>query len=82
MARHEVVSPVPGTFYRRPDPNSPVFAEEGSEVRPDQTVALVEVMKNFYEVQAEVAGTLVEYLADNEEIVEGGQAIAVVEDAA
>lgn len=79
MARHEVVSTIPGTLYRRPDPDSQAFVEEGGAVTAGQTVALVEVMKNFYEVQAEVDGTLTSFLVEDEDIVEGGQAIAVVE---
>ena len=79
MARHEVLSTIPGTFYRRPDTDSDPFAQEGDTVSAGQTVAVVEVMKNFYELQAEVDGTLVEFLVDNEDIVDGGQAVAVVE---
>jgi acetyl-CoA carboxylase biotin carboxyl carrier protein len=41
MARHEVVTPVPGVFYRRPDPNSPEFKREGDTVAVGDTVALV-----------------------------------------
>ena len=62
MPRHEVVSPIPGVFYRRPDPDSPPFAEDGSTVAADQTVGLVEVMKSFHQVPAGAAGTVVEFL--------------------
>ena len=48
MSRHEVVSPIPGVFYRRPDPDSPMFTEEGQTVEADQTICLVEVMKSFH----------------------------------
>ena len=81
MARQEILSTIPGTLYRRPDPESPPFLEEGQAVSVGQTVALIEVMKNFHEVESEVEGTFVEFLAENEDIVEGGQAIAVVETA-
>jgi len=81
MAREEVLASVPGTFYRRPDPDSEAFVEEGGEVAIGQTIALIEVMKNFYEVQAEVEGTLAEFLVENEDVVEGGQRIAVIETA-
>jgi acetyl-CoA carboxylase biotin carboxyl carrier protein len=81
MAREEVLASVPGTLYRRPDPDSDLFVEEGAEVAVGQTIALVEVMKNFYELQAEVEGTLVEFLVENEDVVEGGQAVAVIETA-
>jgi acetyl-CoA carboxylase biotin carboxyl carrier protein len=81
MARHELVTPVPGVFYRRPDPNSPEFKREGDTVAVGDTVALVEIMKNFHAVEADAAGTLVEYLADNEDEVQAGQAIAVLDGA-
>jgi acetyl-CoA carboxylase biotin carboxyl carrier protein len=82
MARHAVVSPIPGTFYRRPDPTSDPFAVEGQTVGVDDTVCLVEVMKNFHPVKAGVAGVVVEFLAENEEIVGAGEAVLLIEDGA
>src|SRR3954447_9098970 len=82
MARHEVLAPVPGTFYRRPDPESEAFVEEGGEVFPGATIGLVEIMKNFQDVECEVAGTVVQFLVGNEEAVQAGQAVAVVDDGA
>ncbi len=82
MARHEVLTPVPGTFYRRPDPDAEVFKNEGDSVETGETIGLVEIMKNFQEVQAEANGTLVEYLVDNEDSVNAGQSVAVLEDGA
>jgi acetyl-CoA carboxylase biotin carboxyl carrier protein len=80
MARHEVLAPIPGTFYRRPDPDSEPFAVEGASVGAEDTVCLIEVMKNFHPVPAGVAGTLVEFLLADEEVVSPGQAVAVIED--
>jgi acetyl-CoA carboxylase biotin carboxyl carrier protein len=80
MASQEVVTPVPGTFYRRPDPDSDPFKNEGDSVEAGETIGLVEIMKSFEEVQAEAAGTLSKYLVDNEEDVSAGQAVAVVDD--
>jgi acetyl-CoA carboxylase biotin carboxyl carrier protein len=82
MARHEVLTPVPGTFYRRPDPGSDAFVEEGAAVASGDTVGLVEIMKNFQNVEAEVGGTLVEFLVANEDAVQAGQAVAVIDDGA
>jgi acetyl-CoA carboxylase biotin carboxyl carrier protein len=82
MARHEVLTPVPGTFYRRPDPDSDTFVSEGGEVASGDTVGLVEIMKNFQNVEAEVGGTLVEFLVENEDAVQAGQAVAVIDDGA
>ena len=80
MARHEVLTPVPGTFYRRPDPDSAEFFADGDTVSAGDTIGLVEIMKNFQEVEAEVGGTLVEFLVGNEDAVEAGQAVAVIDD--
>ncbi len=82
MARHEVISPIPGTLYRRPDPASEPFVVEGQAVTAEDTVCLVEVMKNFHRVNAGVAGTVVEFLVETEEEVGAGQAVAVIEDGA
>lgn len=79
MPRHEVVSPIPGVFYRRPDPDSPEYVEPGQHVAVDDTVGLVEVMKTFYPVQAEVAGSVVEYVAAGESVVDAGQVVLVIE---
>ena len=80
MASHDVVTPVPGTFYRRPDPDSEPFKQEGDSVEAGDTLGLVEIMKNFQEVKAEAGGTLSKYLVDNEDSVDAGQAVAVVDD--
>jgi len=79
VPRHEVVSPIPGVFYRRPDPDSPPFAEDGSDVTDDSPVGLVEVMKSFHRIAAGATGTLVEFLVEDEDEVDAGQPVAVVE---
>jgi acetyl-CoA carboxylase biotin carboxyl carrier protein len=76
MADQDVVTPVPGTFYRRPDPESEPFKNEGDSVEVGDTIGLVEIMKNFQEVKAESSGTLSEFLVANEDTVDAGQAIA------
>ena len=80
MARQEVVTPVPGTFYRRPDPESDPFKSEGETVASGETIGVVEIMKNFQEVHAETSGELVEFLVDNEDTVDAGQPVAVLDD--
>ena len=47
----EVLSPIPGTFYRKPNPDAAPYVEVGSVVEADTTVCLVEVMKTFNEIQ-------------------------------
>ena len=79
MPRQEVVSPIPGVFYRRPDPDSPPFAEDGASVTADSPVGLVEVMKSFHQIKAGASGTVVEFLVEDEDEVDAGQPVAVVE---
>lgn len=79
MSRYEVVSPIPGIFYRKPDPDSPEYVKSGQQVDADDTVGLVEVMKSFHPVQAGAAGTVVEYAAETEDVVDAGQALVVLE---
>ena len=80
MADHEVLTPVPGTFYRRPDPDSDPFKNEGDAVAAGDTIGLVEIMKNFQPVEAEIAGTLSKFLVETDDTVSAGQAVAVVDD--
>jgi acetyl-CoA carboxylase biotin carboxyl carrier protein len=54
-----VKSPIVGTFYRTPDPNSPPFVSEGDHVRVGQVLCIIEAMKLMNEIEAEVAGTVV-----------------------
>ena len=82
MARREVLTPIPGVFYRRPDPDSEPFVTEGDAVQSGATIGLVEIMKNFQPVESEGAGTLVEFLVENEDAVVAGQPVAVVDDGA
>lgn len=80
MAKKEILSPLPGTFYRRPAPDQPPYKSEGDAVAVGDVVGLVEVMKSFNEVKSEVAGKLVRFLVENEEAVMAGQPLAELED--
>ena len=82
MAKHEVLTPIPGLFYRRPDPDSDPFVAEGDAVKAGDTIGLVEIMKNFQPVESEGAGRLVEFLVADEDEVVAGQAVALVDDGA
>jgi biotin carboxyl carrier protein len=79
MAHREILSQLPGTFYRRPAPGAPLFAKEGDVVAAGAVVGLVEVMKMFNEVQVEPGGRIVRFLVDNEAPVEAGQPLLVIE---
>jgi acetyl-CoA carboxylase biotin carboxyl carrier protein len=68
-----VTSPFVGTFYRSPSPDAPPFVEVGSVVREGQTLCIVEAMKLMNEIEADVAGTIVEILGENGKPVEFGQ---------
>jgi acetyl-CoA carboxylase biotin carboxyl carrier protein len=70
---YEIVSPMVGTFYRAPSPESNPFVEVGDQVKPNTTVCIVEAMKLFNEIEAEVTGEIVEILVNNGELVEYGQ---------
>lgn len=69
----QIVSPLPGTFYRKPSPDEPNFKNDGDAVAVGDVIGLVEVMKTFNEVKADKAGTIASFLADNEEPVMAGQ---------
>jgi biotin carboxyl carrier protein len=75
----QILSPLPGTFYRKPAPDKPAFKAEGDMVALGEVIGLIEVMKSFIEVQADVAGKIVKFALDNEEPVMAGQLLAEVE---
>jgi biotin carboxyl carrier protein len=79
MAKKEIVSHLPGTFYRKPAPDQPPYKSEGDSVAVGDVVGLIEVMKSFHEVQSEVAGKVVRFLVDNEAPVQAGQLLAELE---
>jgi acetyl-CoA carboxylase, biotin carboxyl carrier protein len=69
----EIKSPMVGTFYAAPSPDSPPFVTVGQEITPDTVVCIVEAMKVMNEIKAEVAGTVVEVCAENGKPVQFGQ---------
>jgi biotin carboxyl carrier protein len=77
-----IKSPLPGTFYRRPNPQADVFVSEGDAVKPGDVVGLIEIMKNFYEVTSEADGVVTSFLVENEELVETGQDLIALQDSA
>ncbi len=79
MAHREIVSPLPGTFYRKPAPDQPPFAKEGDVIAAGAVVGLVEVMKTFNQVHADVGGRVVRFVAENEAPVGAGQALLVID---
>jgi len=78
MADVTIKSPLPGTFYRRPNPDADPFVSEGDQVNAGDVIGLVEIMKNFHEVQSDQTGTLERFLVEDDDVVEAGQHIAVL----
>ena len=79
MASKQILSPLPGTFYRRPAPDQPPYKSEGDEVAVGDTIGLVEVMKSFHEVKADAAGTVARFLVENEDPVMAAQPLVELE---
>lgn len=75
---HAITSPMVGTFYSGPDPESPAFVKPGADVSPDSVVCIVEAMKVFSEIKAECSGTIEKVLVKNGEAVEYGQKLFLV----
>jgi acetyl-CoA carboxylase biotin carboxyl carrier protein len=73
LAEKTVKAQMPGTFYRRPDPESDPYVEEGDEVTAGDTIGLIEVMKNFNEIKVEEDGKISKFLVEDEEAVDAGQ---------
>lgn len=81
MAQHSVITPLPGTFYRKATPDSPNYVEAGAEVSADTVIGLIEVMKQFSELTAGMAGRLDAFLVEDGDPVEPGQVIATLDEA-
>lgn len=73
-----IKSPIVGTFYSSPSPDSPKFANVGDVIKPGQVLCIVESMKLMNEIEAEIGGTLVKCLVENGSPVEYGQAMFLV----
>ncbi len=68
-----VKSPMVGTFYRSPSPDSPAFVDVGAKISEDSVVCIIEAMKVMNEIQAEIKGTITEILVENGDAIEFGQ---------
>ena len=69
----EIKSPMIGTFYRSPSPESGPYVEVGMEVNPDTVVCIIEAMKVMNEIKAEARGVITQVLVENAKPVEFGQ---------
>jgi acetyl-CoA carboxylase biotin carboxyl carrier protein len=74
----EIKSPMVGTFYRSPAPDEPAFASIGDRIRLGQTVCIIEAMKLMNEIEAELAGQVMEVLVENGQPIEFGQTLMYI----
>lgn len=79
MSKLEIRSPLPGTFYRKPAPDAAEFKADGETVAVGDVIGLIEVMKTFHEIRADIAGAAVVFIAEDSEPIMAGQVIAEVE---
>lgn len=75
----KIESPMVGTFYASPSPDSAPFIKEGDVVTEGQTLCIVEAMKLMNEVKSTVAGKVVKIMAKNGEAIKKGQVLVVIE---
>lgn len=75
---HKITSPMVGTFYQSPSPDADSYVKPGSKVTKDSVVCIVEAMKLFNEIEAEVNGEIVEILVKDGQLVEYGQPLFLV----
>lgn len=75
----EIKSPMIGTFYITPNPDSPAFVQVGDSVKAGDTVCIIEAMKLFNEIESEVSGKIVKVLVDNASPVEYDQPLFLVD---
>ncbi|MED4238968.1 acetyl-CoA carboxylase biotin carboxyl carrier protein [Priestia megaterium] len=75
---HKITSPMVGTFYASSSPESDVYVTPGDKVQKDSVVCIVEAMKLFNEIEAEVKGEIVDVLVENGQLVEYGQPLFLV----
>lgn len=71
-------SPMVGTFYRKPNPESPSFVEVGQKINKGDVVCIVEAMKLFNEIEAEISGEIAEILVEDGQPVEFDQPLFLV----
>ncbi|NJL14077.1 MAG: acetyl-CoA carboxylase biotin carboxyl carrier protein [Microscillaceae bacterium] len=75
----EVKSPMIGTFYQSPNPDSPAFVNIGDHIKAGQVVCIIEAMKLFNEIESEVSGKVVKCFVENASPVEYDQPLFLVE---
>ncbi len=74
-----IKSPIIGTFYRKPSPDKPIFAEVGQTIAEGDVLCIIEAMKLFNEIESEVSGKIVKVLVDDASPVEFDQPLFLVD---
>lgn len=74
-----IKSPIIGTFYRKPSPDKPIFAEVGDKIKEGDVLCVIEAMKLFNEIESEVSGKIVKVLVDDASPVEFDQPLFLVD---
>ncbi|MGI6035903.1 MAG: acetyl-CoA carboxylase biotin carboxyl carrier protein [Limnochordia bacterium] len=74
-----IAAPMVGTFYRAPAPDAPPYVEVGDSIEEGQPLCIIEAMKLMNEIEADVAGIIKEILVENQQPVEYGQPLFIVE---
>ncbi|MCV9930245.1 acetyl-CoA carboxylase biotin carboxyl carrier protein [Flavobacterium sp. LS1R49] len=74
-----IKSPIIGTFYRKPSPDKPAFAEVGTTIAKGDVLCVIEAMKLFNEIESEVSGKIVKILVDDMSPVEFDQPLFLVD---
>jgi len=75
----EIKSPMVGTFYQAPSPDSPPFVKPGDSIEAGQVVCIIEAMKLMNEIKSDVKGRIASVLVENADPVEFGQTLFLVE---
>lgn len=76
---HKITSPMVGTFYSSPSPDSPPYVSVGQTISKGQVVCIIEAMKMMNELESEINGKVVRVLVENGQPVEFGQALLLIE---
>lgn len=80
VSGYQVKSPLVGTFYGAPNPDSSPFVEVGKKVSKGDTLCILEAMKIMNEIEAPVSGTVVKVLVNNEDLVEYDQPLFIIDE--
>lgn len=75
---HKINSPIVGTFYKAPSPDSPPYVEIGTHVNAGSTLCIIEAMKLMNEIESDITGIVVDILIANAQPVEFGQSLFVI----